>query len=263
MSTPPFIEELARLAGVNVLDVELDNVVTDANAIRAAVPSMAMMAEHADLTMGRATEEYQGQSATALAENWQEVGGSGGRLQQTGAAMNVLPPVTNGFASVASAARLAEITQLVELATTLKVAMGTGAAGAGFAAGKVAFSRLAILRIKHTFERGVATRLTPAVQRITRRFEELGEQVAGPRGGLGNLAPAGGGGRSPYEIRPLQAASPGNPGMRTNMGWGRKDNTGKFHGDIPDTTIGTTAAERRRLAKELRDSIKTREEEDA
>ncbi|MCG5221196.1 hypothetical protein, partial [Streptosporangium sp. KLBMP 9127] len=42
-----------------------------------------------------------------------------------------------------------------------------------------------------------------------------------------------------------------------------KDNTGKFHGDIPDTTIGTTAAERRRLAKELRDSIKTREEEDA
>jgi hypothetical protein len=265
VNRPPFIEELAQSIGVNILDVDLDKVMTDAGAVSAAVPTLTTVAENADSTMGRATYGYQGQSATALAENWQSAGGgSEGRLQQTAAAMSVLPPVTNGFASVASAARLAEITQLVDLASVLKLALGAGVAGAGVAAGKAAFSRVAIQRIKHTFERGVATRLTPAVERITRRLDELGENTFGPRGGFGNPALGGAGGRlSPYESRPLQAASPGDGGMRTNMVWGKKDATGKIHGDVPDTTIGMTEREKRKIKKDLEDSLRTREEEDA
>ncbi|MFD1543918.1 hypothetical protein [Nonomuraea guangzhouensis] len=252
MDTPPLIEELAQLIGVNVLDVDPDKVVTDARAVSDTVPNLTTLSENADSTMERATDGYQGQSATALAENWQR---NGGGLHQTAAAMNVLPPVTNGFASVASAARLAEITQLVDLASVLKLTLGAGAAGAGLAASRMAFSRAAIQRIKHTFERGVATRLTPAVERITRRLEELGGKAVGPRGGP---ALAGPGGRlSPYE-NPIR-----DRGLRTNMAWGRKDNTGKFHGDVPNTTTGMTEREKRRIKKDLEDSIKTREEEDA
>lgn len=258
MDTPPLIEELAQLIGVNVLDVDPDKVVTDARVVSDIVPNLTTLAENADSTMERATDGYQGRSATALAENWQR---NGGGLHQTAAAMNVLPPVANGFASVASAARLAEITQLVDLASVLKLTLGAGAAGAGLAASRMAFSRAAIQRIKHTFERGVATRLTPAVERITRRLEELGGKAIGPRGGLGNPALAGPGGRlSPYEGG---TALRGDRGLRTNISWGKKDNTGKFHGNVPDNTAGMTEQEKRRVKKDLEDSVKAREEEEA
>jgi hypothetical protein len=260
--TSNLVDGLAQLAGVNLLDVNPDQVAADAAAVNGIAPDVAAAATQADATVRRATEDYQGASATALAESWESAGG--GRMLQTAAAMNVLPPVVNGFATVASAAKLAEITQLVQLASVLKVAVGAGALGAGVAAARVATTRVAIQRIKHTFERGVAARLTPAVERITRRLEDLGERMPGPRGGLGNLAPAGPGGRiSPYAARPLEAASPGDRGMRTFMGWGRKDNTGKFHGNVPDSTMNMTDKEKKQLKKDLEDSIKARQEEEA
>jgi hypothetical protein len=262
MDTPPFIGELAQLIGVDVLDVHSDNVAADAGAVSAAVPGLASVADGADSTMDRSTDGYEGESATALAENWQGVGGG---LRQTAATMNVLPPVVNGFASVASAAKVAEITQLVSLASVMKAALGAGAVGAGVAASRMAVTRAAVQRIKHTFERGVATRLTPAVDRITLRLEELGEKAAGPRGGLGNPALAGAGGRvSPYAGRlPETAAGAERGGTRMGMRWGKKDETGKFHGDLPRTTNDMTEKEKRRIQKDLEDSIRTREEEEA
>ncbi|MFG1680539.1 hypothetical protein ACGFNP_10225 [Nonomuraea sp. NPDC049269] len=75
MDTPPLIEELAQLIGVNVLDVDPDKVVTDARAVSDTVPNLTTLSENADSTMGRATYGYEGRSATALAENWQRNGG--------------------------------------------------------------------------------------------------------------------------------------------------------------------------------------------
>jgi hypothetical protein len=145
----------------------------------------------------------------------------------------------------------------------MKVALGAGAAGAGVAASRMAVTRAAVQRIKHTFERGVATRLTPAVDRITLRLEELGEKVAGPRGVLGNPALASGR-VGPYARRlPETAAGGERGGTRMGMARGKKDGTGKFHDDIPKTTIGMTEKEKRKMQKNLEDSIKAREEEEA
>ena len=56
MDTPPFIEELAQLIGVNVLDVDPDKVVTDARAMSDIVPNLTIWPRTPTSTMERATE---------------------------------------------------------------------------------------------------------------------------------------------------------------------------------------------------------------
>ncbi|MEU7862295.1 hypothetical protein [Nonomuraea sp. NPDC049141] len=140
------------MIGVNVLDVDPDKVVTDARAVGDTVPNLTTLSENADSTMGRATDGYEGRSATALAENWQRNGGG--------------------------------------------------------------------------------------LHRGTRR--KGGQPTRRPR-----QPRAGRAGRPVEPVRERTA-------LRTNISWGKKDSTGKFHGNVPDSTAGMTESEKRRVKKTWR-----------
>src|SRR5262249_46465585 len=77
------VGEAAKLVGMGILDVDVDNVVADARNLVSVSDAIASVAQDTGVVMAQATEGYTGRSASALAGHWQQTGGAGdGALPQ-------------------------------------------------------------------------------------------------------------------------------------------------------------------------------------
>ncbi|MCG5220635.1 WXG100-like domain-containing protein, partial [Streptosporangium soli] len=262
VTLPPDLKAVLDLLGIPWPNIDEDEIRKDAAAWRTVLAGTDPAGAAADSALQVTQQTYKGGSATALAEHWEQTGANGGHLSQAANAAKFAPVVLDGTATVVTATKVAVATWAAVTTVRVSQALLTGGPlGVGAASATMLSARYAMGKILREASEGTGRVIAPALgRRTTEPFERILRNLRSPGGGSPALAGAGAGPGIPFRAGGGGSISDTS---RILFAWGTKDNTGKFHGDIPDTTIGTTAAERRRLAKELRDSIKTREEEDA
>ncbi|MCA2189923.1 hypothetical protein [Nonomuraea cavernae] len=258
-----------------------DMVTEEGGFLRTAHAATGLTAEEANSTVNGVQQVYQGSSSTSLAGYWDEMGGQNGYLAQANSAMRSIPVALDGTASVVSAVKVAAGTQAVfgavEVANLL--ALG-GVAGGAAATARVLLRRKAVGSILRAGSKGAGEVLGPLVQRMTTGpMRRILDNLRLPGGPMGPRPLAAG----PYGGMPLRSTGLRSPsssrsawdGMtqmvrRRRRGGGNtggnnggnnrpngKDDTGKWHGQLP-TVNGKTKAQLEQEIADLRESILNR-----
>lgn len=284
MTLPPELDGFLGMLGVPWPNIDEDEMRVDAAAWRAVQSGATTSGADADEAVHRTTQQaYHGDSATALAGHWSRVGGDGGHLAQAALATRMAPVALDGAANVVSAVKVAVGTQAAYgLSSVMQALMLGGAAGVTYATARMYLTRHAIGKVLREGAEGSGKVLAPALgKRVTEPMRRILEGLRRP-GGPGTPALAGVP-RGGIPVRPTTLRSPSGPrsawdGMmqmgrrnRSSGGgrggggggrrWGSRDQTGKFHGDIPTSTRGMTDAEKQKLKRDLEASIRKREQE--
>ncbi|GAA3829737.1 hypothetical protein GCM10022226_58240 [Sphaerisporangium flaviroseum] len=231
VTLPPWADGILDLAGVPWPNIDEDEIRKDARAWRTVLAASAPAAEGADRTVLRQTSgDYQGTSATALANHWRQTGGDG-HLSQAAGAGRFAPVVLEGAADVVTGTKVAVISQAsvsaVKLATTL---LAGGPLAIGTATATVLATRYAMGKILREAGEGGARVLAPGLaRRVTEPLARILRNSRGPWGGGPSLAGAGGPARIPIGHNPLTGAGGGPPrgGLKLDMGRGGGKRYGK------------------------------------
>ncbi|GAA2410013.1 hypothetical protein GCM10010404_79990 [Nonomuraea africana] len=272
------------MLGVPWPNIDEDEIRKDSTAWRVVNAAAAPAGAAADLAVRVTQQVYHGESATALANRWSAVGGDGGHISQAMAAARMAPVALDGTAAVVSAVKVAVGTQAAAGLTYVVQALAfSGAAGVTLATARMFLTRHAIGKVMREGAEGTGKVLAPALsRRVTDPMRRILENLRRPMGPGGRplaVGPRGGvpmrptGPRTPAGPRSVQDGmaqmgrrnnrnSGGNSGGgRGGRSWGRRDQTGKFHGEIPSSTRGMTEEQKKQMADDLKKSIKTREAE--
>lgn len=226
---PPWAKPLTDLAGFPYIDE--DEVRKDAHAWRALQAGTTVAGNNADTAVHRLSGSYRGTSATALANHWNRVGGSG-FMGDASLAARYAPVVLDGAATVITATKVAVIAQAAAGVTRIASAMATGGPLAlGTVAATYFATRYAMRKVLREAQEGSARVLVPGInRRVTEPLQRLLQNLRGPMGAP-PLAVAGGG-RVPLMTRPTFTTGPrgfttgptGPRGIRIlNMGRSRRN----------------------------------------
>ncbi|MFG6195944.1 hypothetical protein [Nonomuraea sp. JJY05] len=264
-------------------NLDEDDVRAEGNASRVAQAASVPAASGADASMRGVQQVYRGDSGTSAQAHWARTGADGGHLTQAGNAMKLAPAVLDAGASVVSAVKVAAGTQAISTTVAVYKALAFGgAAGVTYATARTLMARKTVGKILHEGGEGTGKVIAPIIRRrITEPMRRVLDGLRRPGGPGGTPALAGAGGRS-LPLRPAGLRTSSGPrsvtdGMakmgrrnnRNNSGGGRgggrrmggRDQTGKFHGDLPQSTRGMSEQEKQKLERDLKASIKKREQE--
>ncbi|MFC4118728.1 hypothetical protein [Nonomuraea zeae] len=282
---PPELSGFMGMIGMPWPNIDEDQIRKDAAAWRVVQAGSEPAGAEADASVRRTQAVYRGESATALAGQWNKLGGEGGHITEAAAASRLAPVALEGTAGVVSAVKVAVGMQAASGLTAVvqAVAFG-GAVGVTAATARMYMTRHAMGKVLREGGEGTGKVLAPALaRRVTDPMRRILGNLRRP-GGPGSPALAGAGGRG-IPMRPAGVRASSGPrsvqdgmakmGRRNNRsnsgnsggrGGGRRsgsrDQTGKFHGEIPQSTRNMTAEEKAKLKKDLEESIKTRKKEE-
>ncbi|GAA1746030.1 hypothetical protein ACBR40_14450 [Nonomuraea sp. AD125B] len=265
-------------------NIDEDDMGRESAAVRTAHTTALPAAAQVDAGVQGVGQVHKGESATHLQSFWDQHGGQGGHLAQADAALRSMPRVIDGGASVVSAVKVAAGTQAVFAAVDVaKLLAFGGAVGATYATARVLAGRRAVGGILRQGAEGTGKVLAPLMRRkVTEPMRRVLDTMKLPRGPMGSPALAGGP-RGVVPMRPAGLRNPSGPrsvrdgiaqmGRRNNRGnsgggrgggggRGRRDETGKFHGAIPQSTRGMSEAEKKKLEDDLKKSIAKRKAEE-
>lgn len=202
---PPWADGMLDLAGMPWPNVNEHEMRKDAQAWRTVQAGILPAAAAADTTVRKVADHYTGASATALANHWQQAGGTG-QLHQAESAAKSAPMVLDGAADVVTATKVAVVAQAGVAATKLAAIMLPGGPlAAGAAVGTVLAARLAIGKILREAGEGGAKVLAPA---LLRKVTEPLERIAA-RGTPGRVpALEAASGRAHVPVNPHTAPRP-------------------------------------------------------
>ncbi|MET8986501.1 hypothetical protein ABZW49_13710 [Nonomuraea wenchangensis] len=266
-------------------NIDEDDMGRESVAVRTAHTTALPAAAQVDAGVQGVGQVHKGESATHLQSFWDQNGGQNGHLAQADAALRSMPRVIDGGASVVSAVKVAAGTQAVFAAVDVaKLLAFGGAVGATYATARVLAGRKAVGGILRQGAEGTGKVLAPLMRRkVTEPMRRVLDTMKLPRGPMGSPALAGGP-RGVVPLRPAGLRNPSGPrsvrdgiaqmGRRNNRGnsgggrgggggrqRGSRDETGKFHGAIPQSTRGMSDAEKKKLEDDLKKSIQKREAE--
>lgn len=282
MGAPELIGFLGKL-GMSWPSINEDELRKDAAAWRAVQAGAASAGADADMTVRRTQQVYRGESATAMADHWNRVGGDGGHVTQAAAASRTAPAVLDGTANVVSAVKVAVATQAAAGLTSVvqTLALG-GALGVPLAAARMYSTRHAVGRVLREGAEGtgghlaqaLSRRVTDEMRRVLQDMRGLrpgGPEFAGiPRGAISAPSPVPRvptGSRSVRDgIAAMGRRSPkrggggrGKPDYDAKYGEGHMDSSRmKYHGRLPDPN-NLSKAEAEALKRDLEESVKTRQ----
>ncbi|MCF6471090.1 hypothetical protein FAF44_22200 [Nonomuraea sp. MG754425] len=289
LTLSPELNGFVSLLGVPWPNIDEDEIRLDADAWRIVQAGAEPASAEADTDVRGTRDVYSGDSATELAGHWNQVGGNEGHLTQTALASKVAPMALDGAAGVVSAVKLAVGMQaaagLTAVAQTL--AFG-GALGVTAATARMYLTRHAMGKVLREGSEGTGKVLGPAVaRRVTDPMRRVLDNLRRPGGPGGTPALAGAGGRMP--LRPTVLRNPGGPrsvrdgianfarkkgnsggrgggGRRGGSSSGRpgmfrRDQTGKMHGDLPNSAANMSKEEAQRVEKEMQKSLDRRNRE--
>jgi hypothetical protein len=278
---PPQLNEFLGVLGVPWPNIDEAEIRKDATAWRTVQTGAAPAGAEADMAVRRTQQVYRGESATVLANHWNSVGGDGGHISQAAAATRLAPVALEGTAGVVSAVKVAVGMQAAAgLTAVMQTLAFGGAVGVTAATARMYLTRHAMGKVLREGSEGTGKVLAPALgRRVTDPMRRILETLRRP-GGPGGTPALAGGGRIP--VRNTGLRSPGGPrsaqdgmaqmGRRNDRSGGNsgrggrrsggRDETGKFHGEIPQSTRNMTAEEKDKLKKDLEASIRKREAEE-
>ncbi|MFF5205020.1 hypothetical protein [Streptosporangium sp. NPDC000396] len=264
-----------------------DDARSERDAARTAHAATVGASGETDSAVRGVQQVYRGQAATSVANYWDRTGAQDGHIAQANAATRLTPVALEGTASVVSGVKVAAGTQAVFASVEVaKLLAFGGVVGATAATTRVLLRRRIVGSILREGSEGTGKVLAPLVRRkITEPMRRILDNLRLPGGPMGPR-PLAAGPHGGIPLRPTGLRPPSGPrsvedgiarmgrgnnrsggGGRGGGGggggrrWGSKDRTGKFHGDIPQSTRGMSAAEKEKLKKDLEDSIETREKE--
>ncbi|RCG31024.1 DUF4258 domain-containing protein [Sphaerisporangium album] len=224
VTLPPWAAGMLNMAGVPWPNIRESGLRAEAQAWRDLTTRSATASEGADGTVRRASADYRGASATALAGHWQKTGETG-HLGLATRATRYAPVLLDGAATVVTGTKIALISQAavstVKLATSM---LAGGPLALGTATATVLTTRYAMGRILREAGEGGARVLAPGLtRRVTEPLARILRNARGPMGGT--LAPAGAGVRGGFRP-PRQGAGDPLDDLMMKMGRGKKGGGG-------------------------------------
>ncbi|HEX4812815.1 MAG TPA: hypothetical protein VFV66_08690 [Nonomuraea sp.] len=278
VNVPPELAGIMSMLGPYP-GIDEDLMRASGNGDRRAVTAVLPAVEGADTTVRTTRQVYRGDSAAAMNRHWNTVGNE--HVPQAVAAMRAAPAIVEGAASVVTATKVATLTQAASALVEMRTLLVTGGATAGAAAtAYMLMRRRAVGRILRAGGDGTGKVIAPILsRRVVEPMRHILENVRRPGGPGMSPAFAGAGRRvvPPRMVTPRAPTGPRFDGIaymgRKNRGssggsesggrrWGSRDDTGKFHGDLPRSTRGMSEKQKKDLADDLRKSIGVRKAEE-
>ncbi|MFI7633770.1 hypothetical protein [Nonomuraea sp. NPDC049400] len=221
--------------------IEVDDVRSERDAVRAASAGTAQAASGADAAARSAQQSYRSQSAAGFDGQWARTGADGGHLAQAQAAMNIAPVALECGAAVISAVKVAAATQAVY--TSVKVARALlvgGPLGPSHATAHVLAGRRTVGRILHEGIEGTGKDIGDLIRRrITEPMRRIYDDLHHPGGRGGGPALAGAGGRN-VPLRPAGRGGTSGPrSVQDGMAqMGRNNKKGRSSGGGARVQLG-------------------------
>ncbi|WP_113701011.1 DUF4258 domain-containing protein [Nonomuraea lactucae] len=234
LTIPPELDAVLELAGLWFPNIDEDEMRADAAAARVVEAGTSLAALGAGTAMRDASAAYRGDSATALAGYWGDVGTGDGHLAQSSSAARMSPVWLEHTATVVTGAKVAVGTVAAVGAVRLAMALLSGGPFAGASAtASLLATRHAGMKVLREAGEGSARILAPALRRrVTEPMQRILDNLRRPGGGP-TPAFAGAGGRGlarPHTVGPRASSGPRD--VRDGMAaMGRSNNNARRGGN--------------------------------
>ncbi|MFC5825186.1 DUF4258 domain-containing protein [Nonomuraea insulae] len=184
VTLPPELDGFLELLGVPWPNIDEDEIRKDAAAWRTVQAGAEPASAEADAAVRRTQQVYRGESATALAEHWDRVGGDGGHAAQATAAARMAPVALEGTAGVVSAVKVAVGTQAAAGLTSVMQTLAVGGAlGVTAATARMYLARHAMTKALREGSSGTGKVLAPALaRRVTDPMRRILDDLSLPGG---------------------------------------------------------------------------------